>query len=62
MIEALKEYNEMVWKPSCKWLGRHWKGYSVFVAVLTIVPYLWFYWSDITEYIRSKLAKDEGES
>lgn len=59
MMRALKECNEMVMRPSWKWLRRHWKGYSV---LLVIVPYLWFYWSDITEYVKSKFKKNEEES
>lgn len=33
MMRALKEYNEMVMRPSWKWLRRHWKGYSVLTAI-----------------------------
>lgn len=31
MFKALKEYNEMVMKPSNEWMKRHWKGYSIFL-------------------------------
>lgn len=33
MMRALKEYNEMVMRPSWKWLRRHWKGYSVLLVM-----------------------------
>ena len=62
MMRALKEYNEMVMRPSWKWLKKHWKGYSVLLAISMIVPYLWFYWSDITEYIKSEFKNHEEES
>ena len=62
MMRALKEYNEMVMKPSWTWLKKHWKGDSVLLAISMIVPYLWFYWSDITEYIKSKFKNHEEES
>ena len=62
MMKVLKEYNEMVMRPSWKWLKKHWKGYSVLLAISMIVPYLWFYWSDITEYIKSKFKNHEEES
>lgn len=62
MMRALKDYNEMVWRPSWKWMKKHWKGYSVLLVISMIVPYLWFYWSDITEYIKNKFTKNEEES
>ena len=62
MMRALKDYNEMVWRPSWKWMKKYWKGYSVLLVISMIVPYLWFYWSDITEYINNKFTKNEGES
>ena len=62
MMKALKEYNEMVMRPSWKWLKKHWKGYSVLLVISMIVPYLWFYWSDITEYIKSEFKNHEEES
>lgn len=62
MMRALKEYNEMVMRPSWKWLRRHWKGYSVLLVISMIVSYPWFYWSDITEYVKSKFKKNEEES
>lgn len=39
MFKALKEYNEMVFKPSCKWMKRHWKGYSVFTLVVYAISF-----------------------
>ncbi len=62
MMRALKEYNEMVMRPSWKWLKKHWKGYSVLLVISMIAPYLWFYWGDITEYIKSKFKNHEEES
>ena len=66
MMRALKEYNEMVMRPSWKWLKKYWKGYSVFVLVISVIggfgPYLWYYRSDITEYIKSKFKNHEEES
>lgn len=61
MMKALKEYNEMIMRPSWGWLKRHWKGYSVFCAIVMVVPYVWFFWDDIKEYIRSKFKKTNGE-
>lgn len=34
MFKAIKEYNEMVMKPSMEWLKKHWVGYSVFTVVV----------------------------
>jgi hypothetical protein len=34
----------------------------VLLAISMIVPYLWFYWSDITEYIKSEFKNHEEES
>ncbi len=62
MMRALKEYNEMVMRPSWKWLRKHWKGYSVLLAVSMVVSCLWFSWGDITEYIKSKFKNHEEES
>lgn len=62
MMRALKEYNEMIWRPSWKWLKKHWKGYSVFLVILMIVPYIWFYRSSITECIKRKFTKNGDES
>ena len=57
MMKVLKEYNEMVLGPS--WL---WRGYSVLLVISMIIPSLWFSWSDITEYIKSKFKNHEEES
>lgn len=38
------------------------KEYNEMVMSSMIVPYLWFYWSDITEYVKSKFKKNEEES
>lgn len=66
MMRALKEYNEMVMRPSLKWLKKHWKGYSVFVAVISMIggfgSDLWYCRSHITEYIRTKFKNHEEES
>ena len=66
MMRALKEYKEMVWNPSWKWVKKHWKGYSVFVLIISVIggfgPYLWYYRSDVTEYIKNKFTKNEEES
>lgn len=62
MMEALKEYNEMVFEPSLKWLKKHWKGYFVLTMISAIGLELWFKRSDITEYIKNKSTKNEEES
>lgn len=66
MIRALNEYNEMVMGSSWKWLKKHWKGYSVLLVISMFGPFfllnLWFYWSDITEYVKRKFKKKEEES
>lgn len=54
MMKALKDYGEMVWKPSWKWVVKHWKGYSVLLVVLMVIPYIWLYWDDIKGYIRRR--------
>lgn len=41
MFKALKEYNEMVMKPSTKWLKRHWKGYSIFLLATCAAPVIY---------------------
>lgn len=38
------------------------KAFSVLLVISMVVPYLGFYWSDITEYIKNKFTKSEGES
>lgn len=63
MINALKDYNEMVWKPSCKWIKKHWKGYVFFIVILEVLYFMWFYWSSICDYFKSKFdKKSEKES
>lgn len=39
MFKALKEYNEMVMKPSIKWTKRHWKGYSIYCLVVYAISF-----------------------
>lgn len=62
MMNALKEYNEMVCRPSWKWMKKHWKGYTVFLVISVVGPYIWLYWSEIVRYIKSKFKKNEEES
>lgn len=62
MMNALKEYKETVWKPSWRWVKKHWKGYSVFLAICMFGPYVWWYWSDIKTFIKSKFKKNKEES
>ncbi len=62
MMNALKEYYEMVWRPSWKWIEKHWKGYTVLLVLSMIGPYIWFYWSEIVQYIKDKFMKSEEES
>lgn len=62
MISALKEYNEMVFKPLCKWMLGHWMGYLLFVAFCIAGYYIWFYRSDIKRFIKSKFKRNKEES
>ncbi len=34
MIKAIKDYNHMVIMPTWNWLGMHWKGYLLYVAIV----------------------------
>lgn len=62
MMNALREYNEMVMKPAWKWVEKHWKGYSVFLLICMTVPYIYLYWNDIRRFIKSKFKKNKEES
>lgn len=64
MMNALKEYNEMVMKPSWKWLKKHWKGYSILLIITMLVEFIWLFgWYDyIKDSIESKYKKLKGES
>ena len=62
MMKALKDYCTEVWWPSWEWVKKYWKGYSVLVVAFMSLLYLWIYWSDIKEYIKSKFKKNEEES
>lgn len=44
MKNALKEYWFEVWLPSCKWIGRHWKGYTLFILMIFFVDFLYVAW------------------
>lgn len=61
MMNALKEYNETVCRPAWKWVGKHWKGYSVFLVICMLGPYVWFYWDEIRAFIKSKFKKKDDE-
>ncbi len=60
MKDAWKEYKEMVWMPSWKWVTKHWKGYSVFLIICGAAPYVWLYWDRIKTYIKGKFM-ESGE-
>lgn len=62
MKTALKDYKEMIWKPSWKWLKKHWKGYSVLLVICMVVPEIWWYWDDIKTYIKKKFKRNKEES
>lgn len=61
MFTALKDYNDMIMKPSWRWLKKHWKGYLVLLVIIYAVPYLWWYSDQIKEYFQSKFRKKEEE-
>lgn len=64
MMNALKEYNEMVWKPSWRWMKKHWKGFSVFYITVMLVEFIWLFgwYDDIKDFIKNKYKKFKGES
>lgn len=66
MIRALKEYKEMALNPSLKWAKKHWKGYLVFMLIISVIEvfgiYLVYYRKDIMENIKNKFKKNEKES
>lgn len=64
MMNALKEYNEMVWKPAWRWMKKHWKGLSVFYITVMLVEFIWLFgwYDDIKEIIKSKYKKFKEES
>lgn len=57
MMEALKEYNEIVWKPGWKWVRKHWKGYTVFCVLYLMAFYVWFFWDGIKAQARDIKVK-----
>ena len=62
MMNALKEYNEMVWKPSWKWLKKHWKFYTMFCVFIMAIELCCLYWSSIKRFVKSKFKRNKEES
>lgn len=61
MIKAIKDYNDMIWKGSCKWLKKHWKGYALLVFVLTVIEFCWIYRDSIQDFIGRKVSNKEDD-
>ena len=64
MFKAMKEYWNEVFKPSCRWLKKHWKGYLVFsiiVYAVTLGPYL-YEWYKAEKEPKQSINNDLEES
>lgn len=62
MLNALRDYNHMVIKSSGKWLRKHWKGYSVFLVMRFVLPFVVLKIDDMTTWIKRKFKRQKKES
>lgn len=56
----IKDYIEMVWKPSWEWLKRYWLTYTIFIILLYITVLVIFCRELVTDWIKKKFHKFLG--
>ena len=64
MINAIKDYGNMVWKPSITWLQKHWKFYLVLNAIMIALTFIVMFPEHVTatiEVIKERFTGKKGK-